>query len=147
MADIAWVKRKLAPAVPGVEEFIKTVRAIPGSRVAWITDTDGSSDPALDLTDATRANLAIAQLWDASDLLCIRRGNRKRDRRQELAAGKGTCSWPNTPIQVQAFIGDQMGDFPDPDEPNWAKDAFGVRFFLLPNPMYGNWVSNVTRPE
>ena len=45
-------------------------------------------------------------------------------------------------------MGDQMGDFPaagesDPDAGNDA--AFGVRYFLLPNPMYGAWVSRRTR--
>jgi predicted secreted acid phosphatase len=41
-----------------------------------------------------------------------------------------------------------MGDFPsagesDPDA--GKKDAFGRRYFILPNPMYGQWTSRVTR--
>jgi predicted secreted acid phosphatase len=51
-------------------------------------------------------------------------------------------------MKVTAFVGDQMGDFPTPDEniPEAGSDvAFGRTCFLLPNPMYGDWTSRVTR--
>ena len=46
------------------------------------------------------------------------------------------------------FVGDQMGDFPEADEgiANAGTDpAFGDTCFLLPQTMYGEWVTRVTR--
>ncbi len=150
----AWVKREQASAVPGVKSFIDTVRGLQG-RVAWVTDREASADKNTDLTDATRANLKSAGLWDAEDLLCLRKESSKIDRRRQLFSGTGPCSWPTgtaKPIRVLLFVGDQMGDFPaaderltDPSEP-WDTE-FGRHFFLLPNPMYGPWTSSVTRHD
>jgi predicted secreted acid phosphatase len=53
-------------------------------------------------------------------------------------------------MHVLAFIGDQMGDFPDASEgfPDTGSDtAFGRACFLLPNPMYGDWTTRVTRRQ
>jgi predicted secreted acid phosphatase len=43
-----------------------------------------------------------------------------------------------------AFLGDNIRDFPGlgqsvREQPDQAFAAFGTRFFLLPNPMYGSW--------
>ena len=57
-------------------------------------------------------------------------------------------AWAGTTMKVTAFVGDQMGDFPVTDEniPETGSDtAFGRTCFLLPNPMYGDWTTRVTR--
>ena len=62
--------------------------------------------------------------------------------------GSGDCAWPNTPMRVLAFVGDQLGDFPEAAEAipgTGSDDAFGTVCFLLPNPMYGSWTTRVTR--
>ncbi|MEO8431225.1 MAG: HAD family acid phosphatase [Acidobacteriota bacterium] len=150
----SWVQRAQAPAVPGVQDFVAFVHSgEPHGRVAWITDREGSTEPARDQEAATRANLKVAGLWADGDLLCVRRGDRKPDRRKELLAGSGACSW-GTPARVVAWVGDQMGDFPAAAEPyadrkeeKWDEE-FGRRFFLLPNPMYGRpWEQSVTRTD
>jgi len=47
-------------------------------------------------------------------------------------------------LDVVAFVGDNILDFPGlsqaagGDSPS-AFTEFGVRFFVLPNPMYGSW--------
>jgi 5'-nucleotidase (lipoprotein e(P4) family) len=144
----AWVRRAQAPAVPGVTDFIARVRAIAGNRIAWITDREWNAEQQLDLTAATKTNLANAGLWDAKDLLCMRAGSDKKARRRELRTGSGACSWAGTRIEPVVFVGDQMADFPEPDEREAGSDeGFGRRFFILPQPMYGRWVSNVTRPN
>ncbi len=144
----AWVGRGEAGAVPGVVEFIRSVRAA-GGRVAWISNRDERT------REATRANLAAHGLWAEADLLCLQRAAdtayTKARRRSEIATGSGACAWPGTRPRMVAFVGDAMGDFPAPDEPASAgtpagEAAFGTRFFLLPNPMYGRWVTQVTRP-
>lgn len=63
-------------------------------------------------------------------------------------AGAGACAWQGQRMTVLVYVGDQLTDFPasgeaDPDAGNDA--AFGVRYFLLPNPMYGAWERRVTR--
>src|SRR5262245_27438462 len=137
-----WVQRRQAPAVPGAKAFIDRVRAA-GGRVAYISNRDAS------LMEATRANLASLGLWSDEDRLCLAKPNyNKSARRAEVVKGSGECGWANTPMRVLAFIGDQMGDFPEAAEaiPGTGTDeAFGVACFLLPNPMYGSWTSRVTR--
>lgn len=140
----AWVRRGAAPAVPGAVAFVAEVRRL-GGRVAWITNRSDRT------REETRANLEAVGLWQAADVLCMAAADTsytKRVRRAEVSGGRGRCAWPNEPVQVVAFVGDQVSDFPaggesDPDAGNDA--AFGTRFFLLPNPMYGGWVSRVTR--
>ena len=140
----AWIRRRQAPAIPGVAEFIQTVRQLGGS-VAWISNRDAET------LEATRANLASLQLWNDQDRLCLQVQTAprptKRMRRSEVLAGEGGCSWPGKKRFV-VFVGDQMGDFPEADEgiPNAGTDlAFGRTCFLLPQAMYGEWVTRVTR--
>ena len=141
---IAWVTRQQAAAVPGVLEFVRAVRQMGGS-VAWISNRDAQT------LEATRANLAALQLWSDEDRLCLQAQTTpkptKRMRRAEVVAGEGGCSWP-LKMRFVAFVGDQMGDFPEADEgiPNAGTDlAFGDTCFLLPQSMYGEWVTRVTR--
>ena len=138
----AWVLRREAPAVPGVKAFIDRVRAA-GGHVAWISNREAS------LAEAIRANLATVGVWGGDDRLCgLKPQYPKSQRRREVVTGTGDCSWSNTPMRVLAFVGDQLGDFPAAAEmiPGTGNDeAFGATCFLLPNPMYGDWVSRVTR--
>ena len=48
------------------------------------------------------------------------------------------------PLDVVAFVGDNILDFPGLTQAirqggDAAFSDFGVRFFLVPNPMYGSW--------
>ena len=141
----AWVARRQAAAIPGVSEFVQTVRQLGGS-VAWISNRD------VQTLEATRANLTALQLWSDQDRLCLQAQTTprptKRTRRSEVSAGQGGCSWTGIQMRFIAFVGDQMGDFPEADEgiPDTGTDlAFGRTCFLLPQAMYGDWVTRVTR--
>lgn len=142
----AWVARREARAVPGAVDFVNQVRKL-GGRVVWISDREAST------AEATRQNLTAVGLWSPEDRLCLREpdGKGKRFRRQEVITGSGKCSWDGARVKLMGFIGDQMGDFPAPDEniPEAGSDAdFGRSCFLLPNPTYGKWATSVTRvPE
>lgn len=132
-----WVRREQAPATPGVIAFLDTVRAA-GARVAWISN---HSDL---VRGATRANLERVGLWRDGDLLCLKTDSAytKARRRSELRSGEGACAWKGTPVTVLAYVGDQMGDFPQAGEDPGVADrdsAFGSRYFLLPDPLYGKW--------
>jgi 5'-nucleotidase (lipoprotein e(P4) family) len=148
-----WVRRSSAGAVPGVKDFLDAVRSS-GGKVIFITDRyteyvalDGSKT---DLLKATRDNLTNDGLLVSADLLCLKTSpnDTKAMRRQSAKDGSGICSWSGTPVQIVAFVGDQMTDFPQKGEP--FTDAgidkeFGHSFFLLPQPMYGRWTNGVTR--
>jgi 5'-nucleotidase (lipoprotein e(P4) family) len=139
----AWVVRRAAPAVPGVTGFVEVVRRS-GGRVAWITNRRAT------LTDPTRDNLKAAGVWTDDDRLCLQKNAQdpKATRRREVMTGTGDCSWPQMPMTIVVFVGDQLGDFPDAAErmPDTGTDAaFGRTCFLLPNSMYGAWTTRVTR--
>ena len=140
----AWIARRESGAVPGVVEFIAAVRRL-GGRVAWITNR---LEPT---RQNTQANLERVGLWNANDRLCLMNpadtAYTKQARRREVATGSGACGW-GEPATVLAFVGDQLGDIPragEMDQDAGRDEAFGVRYFLLPNPMYGSWERMVTR--
>lgn len=139
----AWIRRREAAAVPGVVAFVAAVRKA-GGHIAWITNRDNVE------ADPTRDNLRTVGLWNDDDRLCTQRDSKhtKRMRREEVRAGNGACAWSGSASVIVAFVGDQMGDFPEATEPpaDAAGDnAFGRSSFLIPNPMYGGWTSRVTR--
>ena len=139
----AWIARRESGVVPGVQDFIAAVRRL-GGRVVWNTNR-----LAAESTD-TRATLDRWGLWNAGDRLCLLTADTaytKAARRAEAAGGTGACSW-NERVSILVFIGDQLGDFPqrgESDADAGREEAFGVRYFLLPNPMYGAWERRVTR--
>jgi acid phosphatase len=143
-AFAAYIARRQAAAVPGVQDFIAAVRRL-GGRVVYNTNR---LEPT---REGTRANLAAHGLWTDQDRLCLMvpgdTAYTKAARRAEVASGTGRCGF-GEPAQILVFVGDAMGDFPgtgeaDPDSGNDA--AFGSRYFVLPNPMYGSWERTVTR--
>jgi 5'-nucleotidase (lipoprotein e(P4) family) len=148
-----WIQRAEAGTVPGVKEFLDAVRGL-GGKVVFITDRnaeyvalDGSK---LDLVAATRGNLGHNGLFVSGDLLCLKTsaGDNKASRRKSVSEGTGACSWSGTPVQIVAFAGDQMTDFPASGEAfsgAGTDKEFGNSFFLLPQPMYGRWTNGVTR--
>src|SRR5207302_101409 len=124
---------------PGSVEFVTNVRRSRG-HVAWITNRDAR------LTDATRANLHAVGLWNDDDRLCAQETpqHSEAERRHEVVTGIGDCSWAGRQMRVLAFVGDQLGDFPEASEqiPQTGTDAaFGHICFLLPNSMYGTWTT------
>ncbi|HEV7484860.1 MAG TPA: HAD family acid phosphatase [Thermoanaerobaculia bacterium] len=149
----SWVRRGEAGTVPGVKDFLDAVRSS-GGRIIFITDRyteyvalDGSKT---DLLKATRDNLTNNGLLASADLLCLKTNpnDTKATRRQSAKDGSGVCSWSGTPVQIVAFVGDQMTDFPQKGEPFTVAGTdkeFGNSFFLLPQPMYGRWTNGVTR--
>jgi len=139
----AWVDRAEASLVPGVVEFISGVRRL-GGHVVYISNRDEVGRPA------TIANLQRYNLWTDQDRICLATDSTypKRVRRAEVTEGKTPCGWPAAPTPVLVYVGDQIGDFPaagEADVDAGKDDAFGRRFFLLPNPMYGSWTTRVTR--
>ncbi len=125
--------------MPGAVEFLTGVRRL-GGRVAVVTNTRES------LCADVAANLDAAAL--PYDILLCRpdqAGDRKEPRWQMVEAGTARAGVGPAPLLV--FVGDNIQDFPGLDQGLRRKDEpafsdFGVRFFALPNPLYGTWEKN-----
>jgi 5'-nucleotidase (lipoprotein e(P4) family) len=151
----SWIAAATAGSVPGAKTFLDRVR-VGGGHVVFITDRDATlmavDDVQIDGVAATRLNLVREGLWSSDDALCLRNHNTKVERRAAVASGDSRCSWKGGALDVVAFIGDQMSDFPQKSETLFRgagmDDSFGRIFFLLPNPMYSGavgWTNSVTR--
>jgi 5'-nucleotidase (lipoprotein e(P4) family) len=132
----AWVRRKEATPLPGAAAFLARVRQL-GGRIAIVTNRLESE------CEDTRALFRTHQLpFDA--MLCRedKGPSDKNPRFEAVATGKTPAG--QTPLDVVAFVGDNILDFPGLTQAirqggEGGFSEFGVRFFLVPNPMYGSW--------
>ncbi len=143
----SWVAAGEAEAIPGAREFVASARRL-GHTVFYISNRD-CTQPAPTPTDrcpaktATMRNLVALGIDPAPDPAhMLLRGERpewnasnKTSRRAFIAAD----------YRVVALVGDDLGDFTDPQ--SFAGDRarldarFGAGWFLLPNPIYGSWTN------
>ncbi len=133
----AWVRRREATPLPGAAAFLARVRAL-GGRIAIVTNRLGSE------CDDTVAVFARERLvYDA--MLCRPNGSPSDKNPRFEAVRTGRTAAGTTPLDVVAYVGDNIQDFPELSQRtvNEAGEAglsaFGTRFFVLPNPMYGSW--------
>jgi 5'-nucleotidase (lipoprotein e(P4) family) len=133
----AWVKRREATPLPGAAAFLARVRAL-GGRIAVVTNRLGS-----ECADTTAVFTAHTLVYDA--MLCRPDGSPsdKNPRFEQVQTGK--AAGIAAPVDIVAFVGDNIQDFPGLTQTS-VKDAgdaglaaFGTRYFVLPNPMYGSW--------
>ncbi|MGD8320584.1 MAG: HAD family acid phosphatase, partial [Gemmatimonadota bacterium] len=134
----AWVRERAAPALPGAVDFVARVREL-GGKVAIVTNRDEA------VCAPTRRNLDAVGI--APDVVLCRTGEASKERRfTAVETGDGTGLGP---LEVVAWVGDNIQDFPGGTQ-RWRGGApemadFGIRYFALPNPMYGSWVGNPPR--
>ncbi|MCP4656780.1 MAG: hypothetical protein GY856_15310 [bacterium] len=133
----AWISRKEAPPLPGALAFLARVREL-GGKIAIVTNRD-EKHCALTADDFREHAIPF------DVMLCKQDNSEKEPRWEKIGKGKASPELP--PLEIVMWLGDNIGDFPDLDqdlrsEPEEAFDAFGARFFVLPNPMYGSWVGN-----
>jgi 5'-nucleotidase (lipoprotein e(P4) family) len=129
-----WVNERAATSVAGAPEFTARVHAL-GGRVVIVTNRADA------VCDATRENLRSAEI--ATDLvLCQAAGESdKNPRFQRVQNGTAAPGMPA--LTVVEWVGDNILDFPalaqNIRSDSTALGAFGKKFFILPNPMYGSW--------
>lgn len=132
----AFVRRRISTAIPGARGFLESVRDR-GGIIAVVTNREEG------VCEDTRENLRAESL--PFDVVLCRPPEGpgdKQPRFDRVAAGEAT---PGTgPLEVLAFVGDNVLDFPGGsqalrDAPEERLSAFGKRFFVLPNPVYGSW--------
>ena len=132
----AWVRRREATPLPGAAAFLARVRAL-GGRIAIVTNRLGSECPDTEAVFRTHALVF--------DVMLCRPDGTPSDKNPRFAAvASGRAFGTTAPLAVVAFVGDNILDFPGLSqairrEGDDAFADFGVRFFLVPNPMYGSW--------
>jgi 5'-nucleotidase (lipoprotein e(P4) family) len=135
----AWTTRREATPLPGAAAFLARVRAL-GGRIAIVTNRAESECP-----DTEAVFRAQALAYDA--LLCKPDGGPSDKNPRFEAVARGTTGKGLPPLEVVAFLGDNINDFPGLSQAIRAQDdaafaEFGRRFFVLPNVMYGSWERN-----
>lgn len=133
----AWCARREAVPLPGASAFLARVRAI-GGRIAIVTNRTEKECP-----DTEAVFHAHGLAYDA--MLCRPDAGPSDKNPRFEAVARGTAGLP--PLDVVAFVGDNVQDFPGQGQAIRAKGdeafaEFGGRFFILPNPMYGSWERN-----
>jgi 5'-nucleotidase (lipoprotein e(P4) family) len=132
----AWCARREAVPLPGAAAFLARVRAL-GGRVVIVTNRTTAVCP-----DTEAVFRAHGLVYDA--MLCRPdRGSSDKNPRFDAVA-RGTTPAGLPALEVLAFVGDNIQDFPGQsqairDRGDEAFAPFGARFFVLPNPMYGSW--------
>ena len=131
-----WTARREATPLPGAAAFLSRVREL-GGRIAIVTNRTAAECP-----DTEAVFRAHGLAYDA--MLCKPdAGPSDKDPRFEAVA-RGTTPAGLPPLDVVAFLGDNVRDFPGQSQAIRAQGdeafaSFGVRYFVLPNPMYGSW--------
>jgi 5'-nucleotidase (lipoprotein e(P4) family) len=132
----AWCARREAKPLPGAAAFLARVREL-GGRIAIVTNRSAAECP-----DTEAVFRAHGLAYDV--MLCRPQAgpSDKNPRFEAVARGATPAGLP--PLEIVAFLGDEIRDFPGLDRSIREREdeafaAFGARFFVLPNPMYGSW--------
>ncbi len=132
----AWTMRREAVPVPGVAAFLARVKLLGGMIVIVTnrTETECPDTEAVFLAHGLAFDIMLCKPDDGpSD---------KTARFESITLGRTSAGLP--PLDIVAFVGDNMLDFPGQSQATLRQGDeafadFGVRFFMLPNPMYGSW--------
>jgi 5'-nucleotidase (lipoprotein e(P4) family) len=131
-----WTTRRTAVPLPGAAAFLARVHAL-GGKIAIVTNRKQIECPD------TEAVFRAHQLpFDV--MLCKPDGGSSDKNPRFEAVARGTTPAGLPPLEIVAFLGDNIQDFPGLSQAIAKKGdeafaQFGVRFYVLPNPMYGSW--------
>ena len=138
----AWTRRKSAGVVPGAKEFLDKARALPGVHLVFITDRTVSQEAD------TLENMRRLGLFKEGDLILNKkdRNDTKDVRRRCVETAEDARCQAEGPLPIVALFGDSARDF----EEWYGTDMLekgrrsivanaGIRYWVIPNPMYGQW--------
>ena len=146
----AWMQEASAPALPGAVEFLQAA-ARAGHKIFYVTNREcrrlaSVADDPCPARTATLHNLERLGLPNAAaaDALSLR-----YERPEWNSSDKSVRrAWIASTHRIVALVGDDLRDFVDRPiyEARRAElvERFGVRWFLLPNPIYGSWERAIT---
>lgn len=131
-----WVKRREATPVPGAPAFLSRVKSL-GGVVAIVTNRLESE------CEDTRAVFRTHQL-PFDTMLCKPDGTPSDKNPRFKAVAAGQFPGGTGPLEIIAVLGDNILDFPSLSQASRQQGEsafaeFGVKYFVLPNPMYGSW--------
>jgi 5'-nucleotidase (lipoprotein e(P4) family) len=134
-----WTRRREAVPLPGAKAFLERVRAL-GGKIAVVTNRRASECP-----DTEAVFRSHGMPYDL--MLCMPEAGPSDKGPRFEAVARGTTPAGLPPLEVLAFLGDSIRDFPGlgqslRDRPEADFAPFGSRFFVFPNPMYGSWERN-----
>lgn len=131
---LIWTRQVACDTVPGAPSFFQYA-ASKGVTVFYITNRI-SGDKVQTIENLKKHNFPNA---DEAHLMLMDKESSKEARRQGVAKD----------YDIIMLLGDNLGDFAAlfdndsmKDRYNWTESnrkAFGTRFIVLPNNMYGNW--------
>ncbi|MFC6275930.1 5'-nucleotidase, lipoprotein e(P4) family [Psittacicella hinzii] len=132
-----WEQQGTPKAVPGAVEFAQYVTAHQG-KVFYVSNRQASN---LSYTQQTLKALGFPDVSDQTVLLQAGKDSSKDPRFAQVAKN----------YNVVLYVGDNLKDYPNVSklETTAARNAwveqnsqqFGVKYIIIPNPMYGNWVN------
>lgn len=131
-----WTTRQEAIPLPGAKAFLARVRAL-GGKIAVVTNRRES--------ECADTSAVFGAHGLAYDVILCRPDEGPGDKNPRFAAvTNGTTPAELPPLEVVAFLGDNIRDFPNQSQALAKKGDeafadFGARLFVLPNPMYGSW--------
>ena len=128
----AWVSRREATPLPGAAAFLSRARML-GGRIAIVTNRLQS-----ECADTEAVFKAHQLAYDA--MLCRADGGPSDKNPRFAAVAAGRTPLGSSALEIVAFVGDNILDFPGLSQKSEAAlEEFGVRFFVVPNAMYGSW--------
>ena len=135
-----WMAAEQARPIPGAVEFARYVNSH-GGTMFYVTNRDAKS---FEHTAANIRKLGFPGV--ATKTLLLNSGQSNKQPRFDKVKAAG--------FDVVIYIGDNLNDFGGAtyhktNQQRRAfvaanREAFGTRFFMLPNPSYGDWVSGMT---
>jgi len=135
-----WCERAEAGAVPGAVDFL-TYAARRGVKVFYITNRRQGEKAG---TIANLQKLAFPSVNDETVLVREDGATASKESRREKVAAR---------YRILLLVGDNLNDFSDDFasksiaerlvQVDRERAAFGMRFIIVPNPMYGDWENAV----
>jgi 5'-nucleotidase (lipoprotein e(P4) family) len=135
-AWLAWESMASADAMPGAAEFLKKVDKL-GVDIFYVSNRSCMN------VEFTNKNLKALKFPFKNSVKCKDNTSNKKLRFDKVLEK----------YNVVAFLGDNATDFPiniygvSGDDRNKIVDKnsnqFGVKYFVLPNPVYGEWYSQI----
>jgi len=131
-----WLNYGKAKAIPGAVDFLRNVEKL-GVEIFYV------SNRSCKQSDSTKKNLKVLKYPTKNRIKCRSNSSNKKLRFEKIANN----------YTVLAYFGDNANDFPinlygvSSKERNTTIDKnaslFGVKYFILPNPVYGDWVLQI----
>lgn len=141
-------KEAKATALPGAKMLTHLVHDL-GGYVSFITNRNGSDKEIFDATVKNMQNEGVYYdqiiLSNADDEVPYNKNPRFIAVESGVYSDKVLATNKLPAHEIVAYFGDNIQDFPNMTQKNMKAENdsayanFGIKYFILPNPMYGSW--------